>query len=89
MFILISKIDVLERINIMYHHYHHMIVPLQQMIVLVFISCRPVDLLSDDRLTYAYAAAFGCTSSFILQLILSVDTDSFNVSPDVKPWIQS
>jgi len=59
------------------------------MIVLVFISCRPVDLLSDDRLTYAYAAAFGCTSSFILQLILSVDTDSFNISPDVKPWIQS
>ncbi|XP_063425375.1 stimulated by retinoic acid gene 6 protein-like [Mytilus trossulus] len=48
----------------------------------------PVDLLGGDKLTYAYAAAFGCTSSTILRLILTENTVSINVSPELRHWVQ-
>lgn len=48
---------------------------------------RPVDLLVDDTFVYIYAAAFGCTSFAVLELILDPE-ELKSVSSDILPWIR-
>ncbi|VDH95992.1 Hypothetical predicted protein, partial [Mytilus galloprovincialis] len=47
----------------------------------------PVDLLVDDTFVYIYAAAFGCTSFAVLELILDPE-ELKSVSSDILPWIR-
>jgi hypothetical protein len=51
---------------------------------------RPVDLLCDDKLIYAYAAAFGCSSSAILVLLITHEETllSLDIPYDIRPWVQ-